>query len=80
MSAWGLTPPEFWGSVIVLCVVGLVYFGRSVLDAEHAAENQKAFKWGDKQRRANDEPMWLSHPMLAAATCLAVLFVLKVML
>ena len=80
MSALGLTPPEFWGSVIVLCTVGLVYFGRSILDAEAAAENQKPYKWGNAQRKANDEPLWLSHPMLAAATCLTVLFALKVML
>jgi len=76
----GLSPPEFWGSVIVLCTVGLIYFGRAILDAERAADNVKAFKWGDGQRRANDEPLWLSHPILAAFTCLVVLLVLKVAL
>lgn len=76
----GLTPQEFWGAVIVLCTVGLIYFGRAILDAERAAESVKPFRWGDGQRRANDAPLWLSHPMLAAATCLAVLLVLKVSL
>jgi len=76
----GLSPPEFWGSIIVLCTVGLIYFGRSVIDAESAAESLKPFRWGDGQRRSNDEPLWLSHPILAAFTCLVVLLVLKVAL
>jgi hypothetical protein len=80
MTAFGLSPQEFWGSVLFLCVVGLIYFGRAILDAEAAAERVKPFKWGDGQRRATNAPLWLSHPMLAAATCLTVLLVLKVAL
>lgn len=80
MSAFGLSNQEFWGAVIVLCTVGLVYFGRAVIDAEMAEERQKPFRWGDGQRRSSEEPLWASHPMLAAATCLAVLLVLKVAL
>lgn len=76
----GLTQQELWGSVIFLCVVGLVYFWRAILDAERAADSVKPYRWGDGQRRANDAPLWLSHPMLAAATCLVVLLVLKVAL
>ncbi len=48
----GLTPQEFWASVIVLCALGLIYFGRAILDGERAAECVKPFKWGDRQRRA----------------------------
>lgn len=82
MSAFGLTNQEFWGAVIVLCTVGLIYFGRLVIDAEFAEEKQvkQPWRWGDKQRRSSEEPLWASHPMLAAATCLAVLLVLKVAL
>jgi hypothetical protein len=76
----GLTQQELWGSVIFMCVVGLIYFGRAILDAERAADSVKPYRWGDGQRRANDAPLWLSHPMLAAATCLTVLLVLKVAL
>ena len=76
----GLTPQEFWGSVAFLCVVGLIYFGRSILDAEKAAESVKPFQWGDGQRRAQDAPLWASHPLLAAFTFLSVLFVLKMAL
>ena len=76
----GLTPPEFWGSVIVLCTVGLIYFGRAILDAERAAESVKPYKMGMPQRRSIEEPLWLSHPILAAFTCLVVLLVLKVAL
>jgi hypothetical protein len=76
----GLTQQEFWASVIVLCAIGLIYFGRAILDAERATDSVKAFRWGDGQRRPNDEPLWLSHPILAAFTCLVVLLVLKVAL
>lgn len=76
----GLSPQEFWGAIIVLCTVGLIYFGRSILDAERAADSVKPFKWGDGQRRATNEPLWLTHPILAAFTCLVVLLVLRVAL
>lgn len=77
---FGLTQQELWGGVIFLCVVGLIYFGRSILDAEKAAESVKPYRWGDGQRRATNEPLWASHPLLAAFTFLAVLFVLQVAL
>jgi len=79
---FGLSHTEFWGAVIALCTVGLIYFGRAVIDAEFAEEKQEKtpFRWGDKQRRSSVESVMTSHPMLAAATCLAVLFVLKVAL
>lgn len=76
----GLSPQEFWGLVIVLCTVGLIYFGRAILDAERAADSVKPYRWGDGQRRATNEPLWLSHPILAAATLLTVFFVLQVAL
>lgn len=76
----GLSSQEFWSATIFLCVVGLIYFGRAILDAERAADSLKPFKWGDSQRRANDAPLWASHSLLAAATFLTVLFVLKVAL
>ncbi len=80
MTILGLTNQELWGSVIFLCVVGLIYFGRAILDAERAAESLKPFKWGDAHRRSQDAPLWASHSLLAAATFLTVLFVLKVAL
>ncbi len=76
----GLTQQEFWGGVIFLCAVGLIYFGRAILDAERAAESVKPFRWGDTPRRSEDEPLWASHPLLAAATFLTVLLVLKLAL
>ena len=76
----GLSQQEFWGGIIFLCAVGLIYFGRAILDAERAAESVKPYRWGDGQRRATSEPVWLSHPLLAAFTLLAVLFILKVAL
>jgi len=76
----GLTQQELWGSVIFLCVVGLVYFGRAILDAERAAESAKPFRWGDGQRKVVSEPVWMSHPILAAFTALVVLFVLKILM
>lgn len=76
----GLTQQEFWGSVIFLCAVGLIYFVRSILDAERAADSVKPYRWGDGQRRANGTPLWASHPLLAAFTFLTVLFVLKMAL
>ncbi len=80
MISIGLTQQEFWGSVIVLCTVGLFYFGRSILDAERAAESAKPFRWGDGQRKVVSEPVWMSHPILAAFTALVVLFVLKILM
>jgi len=76
----GLTRTELWSSIIFLCVVGLIYFGRAILDAENAADSEKPFRWGDAPRRSSDEPVWLSHPLLCALTFLAVLFVLKMAL
>lgn len=76
----GLSNQEFWGGIIAFCAVGLIYFGRQILDEERAAERVEPFKWGDAQRRARDEPLWASHPLLAAFTMLAVLFVLQMAL
>ncbi len=80
MTAIGLTPQEIWGSVAFMCVIGLIYFGRAILDAERAAESVKPFRWGDTPRRAEDEPLWASHPILAAATFLTVLLILELAL
>jgi hypothetical protein len=61
-----LSAQEFWGSVLFMDSVALIYMLRRLID-DAAREGNGAFRWGDKQRHAIQEvSWWASHEFCLA--------------
>ncbi len=80
LQSIGLDQREFWTAVISLCVVGLLFFGRDVLDEAAAADDARAWRVGDKPRRPRAPATWARHELLGAATALGVAVALRAMI
>lgn len=70
---------EYWGFIIALCTLGIVYIVSDMLH-EAAREARPAYQWGQKQRKPAKEATWARHELLAAATFLADFCILKAIL
>lgn len=61
---------EFWGFVIALCTLGVLYFGGEIVREWHK-EMRAAYRWGETPRRAPPEVHWAcSHEFLACCVAL----------
>lgn len=60
---------EGWMAIIALCVVGVIFLGGEALRDEFKASDKKPWRWGDAQRRGNEEATWGTH-LVMAPVCL----------
>lgn len=70
---------EYWGFIIALCTVGIIYLVCDIL-REESRDNLPAYHWGEKQRHSSQCVIWARHDLLAAAVFLADFVILKTIL
>ena len=76
-----LSQTEFWTGVIAFCFPALLYLLRDVAE-EFAREDQlqKAWQWGDKERRTTQTEVWFPHEIGLIIACLVDIAVIRALL
>lgn len=75
----GLSGQELWSAIVALCTVGLIFFGRDVLD-EFAEDPEIARRVNGKIVAARKPATWASHPLCFSASAFGVSAALNALL
>jgi len=71
---------EGWASIVLICFVGLVYFGGETLRDDLKISTQKPWRWGDEQRRGGEEATWGTHLVIAPVCMFITVLTIRLML
>lgn len=76
-----LSNQEFWAAVIAISIPPLIYLIRDCIDEASREEvYNKAWRWGDKERRSNNVEVWFPHEIGLIIACLVDIAILRALL